>query len=541
MKINTSKPLKTPVLFLIFNRLDTTMQVFNMIKLAKPPRLYIAADGPRKDKKDETEKVKNVRDFVLNSIDWDCEIKKLFRDENLGCGLGVSSAIAWFFENEEEGIILEDDCLPSLSFFFYCEFLLEKYRNDNRIMKIGGSKFSKKIWGDGSYYFTKFGFVWGWASWRRAWKSYDYEMKSFPEFKKYNVIASVWENQAISQFWMKLFENLYFMKNKDTWDIQWTYAIYSHGCISISPNVNLISNIGIGNQPTHEENWPIFANEPVNEIFDMIEPSFPVWNKDADYFVFNKGFSRLYTNYFCTVCNSVQNNFLPMPDFYKNKAKEFGFIHFGKGEMTSIESYSCPSCGASDRERLMAYWIINNLGAKILLNSKILHFAPEPALSNFLKNFKFSDYHTVDFSMENVDFNVDITNLPFADSLYDFFICSHILEHVGNDDKAINELYRITKPGGLGIIMVPISTALEHTIEDINAATEDDRWKYFGQNDHLRLYSHNDFTAKIKRHGFILHKLGVEHFGSEVFIQLGLKETSILYIAEKPLQKIDTK
>ena len=100
MKINTSKPLKTPVLFLIFNRLDTAMQVFNMIKLAKPPRLYIAADGPRKDKKDETEKVKNVRDFVLNNINWDCEIKTLFRDENLGCGLAVSSAIDWFFENE---------------------------------------------------------------------------------------------------------------------------------------------------------------------------------------------------------------------------------------------------------------------------------------------------------------------------------------------------------------------------------------------------------------------------------------------------------
>jgi GT2 family glycosyltransferase len=122
-------PLKTAVLFLIFNRPDTTKQVFAAIRKAKPPKLYVAADGPRADNPGEAEKVEQVR-LIATNIDWDCELKTLFRDENLGCGKGVSSAITWFFENEGEGIILEDDCLPSQSFFWYCEELLERYRED---------------------------------------------------------------------------------------------------------------------------------------------------------------------------------------------------------------------------------------------------------------------------------------------------------------------------------------------------------------------------------------------------------------------------
>jgi len=362
---------------------------------------------------------------------------------------------------------------------------------------------------------------------------YDYEMKSFPDFKKQNVIASIWENPIIRHFWIELWNRNYYMKN--TWDIQWTYAIYSQGGLSVSPNVNLISNIGVNIEPTHEENWPIFANAPVNEISEINEPTFITWNKEADHFVFNKGFGRLYPNYFCTVCNSIQNYFLPLPDFYKNKARKYGFAYFGKSEMTNIEAYSCPSCGASDRERLSALWIINNLESKISLNSRILHFAPEPALSGFLKKLKFANYKTADFNMKNVDYQVDLTCLPFDNFSYDFFICSHVLEHVNDDEKALGELYRILKPGGSGILLAPISAEIEHTIEDKSVTTEEGRWKYFGQGDHLRLYSHNDFTAKIKRHGFILNEMGIEYFGSEKFIQLGLKETSILYVVEKPL------
>ncbi|MFP4332877.1 MAG: hypothetical protein ACLFQJ_06210, partial [Campylobacterales bacterium] len=131
-------PLKTAVLFLVFNRLDTTKQVFEAIRQAKPPRLYVAADGAREAKEGEDQKVKAIREYILQHIDWDCEVKTLFREKNLGCKIAVSSAITWFFENEEMGIILEDDCLPSQSFFWFCEELLERYKDDMRIMMVSG-------------------------------------------------------------------------------------------------------------------------------------------------------------------------------------------------------------------------------------------------------------------------------------------------------------------------------------------------------------------------------------------------------------------
>ena len=131
-------PLITPVLFIVFNRLDKTRQVFEAIRQARPPFLYIASDGARFNKEGELEKVQAVRDFIIQNIDWKCEVKTLFRKKNLGCKYAVSGAISWFFNNVDQGIILEDDCLPSKSFFWYCEELLEKYKHDNSIYLISG-------------------------------------------------------------------------------------------------------------------------------------------------------------------------------------------------------------------------------------------------------------------------------------------------------------------------------------------------------------------------------------------------------------------
>ena len=155
-------PLNTAVLFLIFNRLDTTKQVFEAIRQAKPPRLYIAADGARSSREGEAEKVQAVREYIIQNIDWECEVKTLFREQNLGCKYAVSGAIDWFFENEEMGIILEDDCLPSQSFFWFCEELLERYKDDMRVWHIGGSNFQNGIKrGDGDYYFSKYNTFFG--------------------------------------------------------------------------------------------------------------------------------------------------------------------------------------------------------------------------------------------------------------------------------------------------------------------------------------------------------------------------------------------
>ena len=155
--------MHSPVLFLVFNRPETTRQVFEAIRTAKPPRLYIAADGPRLEREGERASCEEVRKIALE-VDWECDVNTLFRVENLGCKRGPSEGISWFFEHEDEGIILEDDCLPDQSFFSFCEELLERYRNDTRIMAISGNNFQhgrKRT--EYSYYFSRYFHGWGWT------------------------------------------------------------------------------------------------------------------------------------------------------------------------------------------------------------------------------------------------------------------------------------------------------------------------------------------------------------------------------------------
>ena len=212
-------PLDTAVLFLVFNRPDVTKQVFDTIRKARPPRLYIAADGARSEKKGEEDKVSQVRKIV-GQVDWDCDVKTLFREKNLGCKVAVSSAIDWFFENEEMGIILEDDCLPNQSFFWFCEKLLEKYKDDMRIGQICGFNPLIKInIQNESYLFSKFGPIWGWASWRRAWNKYEVAILSWNEIKKRNLVSFFTDSYSETKWRIDVFNKIY--NNKIyTWDYQ---------------------------------------------------------------------------------------------------------------------------------------------------------------------------------------------------------------------------------------------------------------------------------------------------------------------------------
>ncbi|MGC7846716.1 class I SAM-dependent methyltransferase [Desulforudis sp. 1088] len=238
---------------------------------------------------------------------------------------------------------------------------------------------------------------------------------------------------------------------------------------------------------------------------------------------------------YCPVCSSQGMSFSPLPDFYRENAEKYGYKYFGCGEMTALETYLCSVCGASDRERLYALWLDHEIKMGMIKKGiNFIHFAPEHALSLKIKSLGYFDYQTADAMMEGVDYIVNLMNLPFNNNSFDFFICSHVLEHVEDDDLAISELFRITKKGGRGILMVPIIIGLEKTIEDPSVKTEEERWKYFGQNDHVRLYAHDDYVKKIKKHGFHLKELGVTYFGKRVFKRLGLKNTSVLYIVKKP-------
>ncbi len=290
--VSDTKRLRTPVLFLIFNRPDTTMQVFEAIRRAQPPRLYIAADGARIDRVGEKEKVQAVRDLVIGSINWDCEVKTLFRDTNLGCKHAVSSAITWFFEHEEMGIILEDDCYPDESFFQFCQELLEKYKDDNRIAMISGNnfQFGKQISQD-SYYFSKYTHIWGWASWRRAWNNYDVTMALWPEIRDGHLWRYFFKNIYIYHYWKYIFDKTYRGDN-GTWDYQWLFTSWIQNQLTILPSKNLVANIGFGPEAVHTKRKNECANIRCERMeFPLIHPKYIHQNYNADYYTEENSFS----------------------------------------------------------------------------------------------------------------------------------------------------------------------------------------------------------------------------------------------------------
>lgn len=274
--------MHTPVLFLIFNRPDTTSRVFETIRQAKPPRLYVAADGPRKDKIGEKEKCEEVRS-IIKKVDWDCEVKTNFQEDNLGCGKAVSKAITWFFEQEEEGIILEDDVLPHSDFFLYCEELLERYRNVEQVGFISGrNQLFEELTDEESYTFISINHVWGWASWRRTWEKYDYELKK-SSLSQFNECLSYYYNKASEKYYWKLIYRLMKKRLIDTWDYQLGISLMLHHSLSIIPYTNLTQNIGFGEGATHTVNIDKRElNLKTKPILPLIHPKVVVQNKMAE-------------------------------------------------------------------------------------------------------------------------------------------------------------------------------------------------------------------------------------------------------------------
>ena len=238
--------MKTPVLFLIFNRPETTYRVFEAIRAYQPEELFIAADGPRLHKEGEKALCEEVR-RVADLVDWECKVHTLFRTENLGCKYAVSGAIDWFFSQVEEGIILEDDCLPCPDFFRFCEEMLHRYRNEEKVMHIGGTNVQDGIRrGKADYYYSRIAHVWGWATWRRAWRHYDVEMRDFPAYFRNKKDWNLFEGGKYMQwrFLLLFFRTWQNSPCFNTWDWQWNYALIKRKAFSIIPNVNLVSNVG---------------------------------------------------------------------------------------------------------------------------------------------------------------------------------------------------------------------------------------------------------------------------------------------------------
>src|SRR6185503_8652880 len=237
------RPFTTPVLLLIFNRPKTTRAVMEAIRKVKPAKLYIAADGSRAHVKEDMEKCRETRE-IASQVDWDCTVTKLFREENLGCGKALSTAIDWFFDQEEEGIIIEDDCLPSTGFFAFCAELLERYRFDTRVMEIGGTNFENEdLRGkDYSYYFSSMIYIWGWATWRRAWKLYDYEMRHYDEITRKRYLDGhydfAYEVDYFNYVFKLVHKNDERTRRRITWDYQWQFVCKINSGLTIVPEKN---------------------------------------------------------------------------------------------------------------------------------------------------------------------------------------------------------------------------------------------------------------------------------------------------------------
>lgn len=246
-KFSRKHSLNTAVLFLVFNRLDTTKQVFDAIREAKPPRLYIAADGARASREGEYLKVKAIRDYILANVDWECDVKTLFRETNKGCKVAVSEAIDWFFRHEEMGIILEDDCLPNKSFFQFCELLLNRYKNDYRIWHING--YNHFPTNEESYFFMQTAGIWGWASWADRWKHYSVNLDTLPTFSQ-SELDGAFGSKKVKWFWMRKASQIRQGKI-DTWDYQWVITLFLNNALAAVPNKNLIQNIGFNEEATH--------------------------------------------------------------------------------------------------------------------------------------------------------------------------------------------------------------------------------------------------------------------------------------------------
>lgn len=243
-------PACPPVLVLGFNRPDTTSRVIASLREIAPGQVFLAVDGPRPNRKDEKESVQAVRELA-GLIDWKCQVHTLFREQNLGCKTAVSEAITWFFDHVEAGIILEDDCVAHPSFFPFAAELLGRYRDDERVLMISGDNFQPgRQRSEYSYYFSRYTHIWGWATWRRAWRLYDHRMSRWPELRDQGWLLDMLKDPVAAGYWTRIFDDTFAERNS-SWAYRWTFSAWVNDGLTVLPAVNLVSNIGFGDVATH--------------------------------------------------------------------------------------------------------------------------------------------------------------------------------------------------------------------------------------------------------------------------------------------------
>ena len=496
----------TPILFIVFNRLNTTQRTFAAIKRIRPKHLFIAADGPRSNRPGEKEICEDVRKYILNGIDWDCKVSTLFREDNLGCGRAVSSAITWFFDNVQDGIILEDDCLPNSSFFTFCTELLKRYRGNKRVMHISGTQFIPNFDNGASYYFAKWMHCWGWASWADRWRYYDLELQGVDD----ETIGRLFHQYGIRSYILNIVKMLR-KKQIDTWDYQWALRIVKEGGLCINPSKNLVTNIGYGGDSTHtlDENSPT-ANMPAHEIIKIVHPSSVEVDEQAvDYlYQHHLGIDFSPDVVMCKICRAKSKKV-----FRKKILRKYNTSY-----------YRCTSCGFMQTDT--PHWLeeaysgvnhtdvglvqrniqFSNAVENILLTgifdetARFLDFAGGFGVFARIMRDKGFDFYRADKYCENLFAkHFDIQDLPEQSRRFELITAFELMEHVENPSMELDRIFSMTDNFLFSTELVP-----DKDVEN---------WWYLGteHGQHVSFYTNSSLEKIAAKYGKYLYSNGVLH------------------------------
>ncbi|HIK33398.1 MAG TPA: glycosyltransferase [Oscillatoriales cyanobacterium M59_W2019_021] len=544
----TEWQLKTPVAFLIFNRPDVTERVFETIRQAKPPKLLVVADGPRADRPGEAQKCAATR-AIVDRIDWDCQVFKNYSDTNLGCRHRVASGLTWVFETVEEAIILEDDCLPHPSFFRFCEELLDRYRDDNRVMAISGDNFQ---FGNRtlttSYYFSRYMHVWGWATWRRAWQFYDLDMKAWSHVRETNWLTQKLQSDRAAQFWSSLFQNAY--SGFNTWDYAWVFACWMRDGLVILPNVNLISNLGFGAEATHTKEVNIFSNMKAEEmIFPLVHPTSIVRDIKADWFTEKNLYSGDNEKVSISISNpSKSEDDRQMEDKGIEVCKVCGSLSRPFDRATLLQKYEvnyfqCSQCGFVQTEE--PYWLEEAYSSAIAssdvgLVARNLMFSQITSrliFSCFHRQGKFLDYGGgyglfvrlmrdlgLDFywhdryasNLFSQGFEVEDSD----DRRFELVTAFELFEHFANPQQEVERLLKFSKNILFSTELLPNTNPKPH------------EWWYYATHEgqHISLYTPKALSILARKFNLNLYSNGQNlHLLTEKTIDPNLFQRSVQY------------
>ena len=484
------KSFEVPILFLIFNRPETTRRVFEEIRRMQPARLFIAADGPRANNFDDVEKIRLAREIATN-INWPCDVRTLFREKNLGSKDAISSAITWFFTHVDEGIILEDDCLPDPSFFTFCEELLRRYQTDTHVMMIGGFNMSSTRYVSASYFFSRYAGIWGWATWRRAWQSYDGSIASWGDGDVRKRVRDAIGTRSAWKIKRWLFDRVQ-DGTKKSWGYAWEFAILNAGGLSAVPNINLVENIGYGDDATRTTaKHQSLSRRRSSLTFPLRHPKDIKPNDGYDDFFIKTAFASKKSrqvllsknlNRIKRIWDSIKNwsiyaemyRLRRMPRFKEGSTNIFGksFLFVDGASflaaykeifLTEIYKFTADSetpyildCGA-------------NVGVSVLYlkklypRAKIVAFEPDPIIFDILKKnieaFELTDVTLVNKALWNAD-----TILSFAADGADG---GHVVNEVGNtNDVGAVSLKPFLSPT-VDFLKIDIEGAEDVVLEDI--------------------------------------------------------------------------